>query len=84
MLIPLYGFLEGDCMGLLVLAHDHESMARIAEKLQSAAKLRVQRIPDFKVIHRGKALPLHKTLAECGITALERIDVVAHGVSDAN
>jgi hypothetical protein len=42
-MIPLYGFLEGDTIGLLVLADEEETLASLADKLQSAASVRVDR-----------------------------------------
>jgi len=41
MVIPLYGFLEGDTLGLLVLAEEDETVLELARKLQNAANLRV-------------------------------------------
>ena len=40
-MIPLYGFLEGDLLGLLILARDDDTAAQLAERLQSAAAVRV-------------------------------------------
>ena len=41
-MIPLYGFLQGDSIGLLVLAEESDTAADLAEKLQSAARIRVR------------------------------------------
>ena len=41
MSIPLYGFLEGDTVGLLVLAEEGETILELARKLQDAASIRV-------------------------------------------
>ena len=40
-MIPLYGFLEGDTLGLLLLADEQETIAQVAEKLQRSSGLRV-------------------------------------------
>jgi hypothetical protein len=41
MSIPLYGFLEGDTVGLLVLAEEGQTILDVARKLQDAASIRV-------------------------------------------
>ena len=74
-MIPLYGFLEGDTVGLLILAQGTDTIAEIAEKLVSAASVRVAPGPAGRVLHRGNALDPEKTVTEAGLEALERIDV---------
>ena len=61
-MIPLYGFLQGDTIGLLVLAQPDDTAAVLCAKLQSAAAVRVA--PEA-------------TVAELALQPLERIDVVA-------
>lgn len=39
--IPLYGFLQGDTVGLLILAEEADTLHTLARKLQDAASLRV-------------------------------------------
>ena len=60
MSIPVYGFLEGDTLGLLVLAEEGETVLELARKLQDAASIRVEnsgiRIPDLAGRHA--ALPI--------------------------
>jgi len=34
--LPLYGFLDGDTIGLLIVADENESIASLARKLQEA------------------------------------------------
>ena len=41
MLVPLYGFLAGDTLGLLVLVHSEDRVGAIADRLQMAASVRV-------------------------------------------
>jgi hypothetical protein len=36
-MIPLYGFLEGDTIGLLILAEEGDTIAALAQKLQDSA-----------------------------------------------
>ena len=42
--IPLYGFLEGDTVGLLMLAEEGDTVLALARKLQDAASIRVAAI----------------------------------------
>lgn len=76
-MIPLYGFLEGDSLGLLILAREEDTVAELAEKLQAAAAVRVRRRSAVHVIHEHRVLDPRATLAQAGITALDRFDVRA-------
>jgi hypothetical protein len=76
MLVPLYGFLRGDSIGLLVLVHDTESVAEIGRKLQEAAAVRVAPRASADVYHRGVLLRPDLTVGQAGLEALERVDVV--------
>jgi hypothetical protein len=75
MLVPLYGFLQGDSIGLLVLVHDTDTIAEIARKLQQAAAVRVPPKPRARVYYAGRALAPELTVAAAGLSALERVDV---------
>jgi hypothetical protein len=68
MAIPLYGFLQGDVLGLLILAEEHETVHALSERLQEAASVHV--------IYKGNVLAPGITLHEAGLTSLERFDVV--------
>ena len=75
-MIPLYGFRQGDCIGLVILAEPNDTIAILASKLQSAAQVRVRVSDRVRVIHRGRVLAPDDTVAHAGFTALERFDVV--------
>lgn len=75
MLLPVYGFLEGDVMGLLVLVHDHHKLDDFANQLTRAAAVRVLPFLARSIQHNGRALDPRLTLAQAGIKALDRIDV---------
>jgi hypothetical protein len=75
-LVPLYGFLEGDTIGLLVLVHDDERVADIADRLRQAAAVRVAPKPHAEVYFRGERLDPGLTVAAAGLGALDRVDVV--------
>jgi hypothetical protein len=74
--IPLYGFLAGDTVGLLILAHPDDSAETLCEKLQSAASVRVAPLQHPVVIHRGKRLHARDTVKAAAIGPLDRFDVV--------
>ena len=74
-MIPLYGFLEGDTIGLLVLAQGDDSIAEIARKLQAAARLRVAVDGPVTVVYEGRPLDPQLTVADAGLEPLARIDV---------
>jgi hypothetical protein len=76
-LIPLYGFLQGDTLGLLVLAYRNDTVADLAERLQQSARVRVARKDAVKVLYKGRTLEPDLTLENAGVEALERFDVVA-------
>ena len=77
MAIPLYAFVRGDTLGLVVLAGEAESVADLAQRLSRAAAPRVALEPGLRVLHRGKLLPGELTLTEAGVHALDRVDLVA-------
>lgn len=75
MSIPLYGFLKGDTLGLLVLADEGETIQELARKLQDAAGIRVARHERFELVFAGKTIPPGLTVAQAGLEALDRFDV---------
>jgi Toluene-4-monooxygenase system protein B (TmoB) len=76
LLVPLYGFLEGDTLGLVVLVHDDERIRAIAEQLQLAACVRVAPRAHAQVYFRGQRLDPELTVSESGLASLDRVDVV--------
>jgi hypothetical protein len=73
--IPLYGFLEGDTLGLVVLADGPETMADLARKLQEAAALRVEPRADVGVWFNGAPVAPSTTIDAAGMRPLDRFDV---------
>lgn len=76
MAIPLYGFLKGDTMGLVILGDEHESVRAVAAKLQQAASVRVPITDPISVFYKGQPVDLRLTLTQAGFEPLERFDVV--------
>jgi hypothetical protein len=75
-MIPLYGFLEGDTVGLLLLGREEETVATLAERMQVSAEVRVARRARVRVVHAGHVLADDATLVEAGLRPLDRIDIV--------
>ena len=42
MLVPLYGFLSGDTLGVVILVQDHDRIRQVAANLQEAVCMRVK------------------------------------------
>jgi hypothetical protein len=78
-MIPLYGFLEGDTLGLLLLAREDETLGQLARRLQDSAALRVAPFADFEIRHQGRSLPPECRVENAGLAPLDRIDVVRSG-----
>ena len=78
-LVPLYGFVEGDTIGLIVLAHDDDPIARVVARLQHSARWRVAKFADACAFHGDRPLDASQTVAQAGLSALERIDVRSSG-----
>jgi hypothetical protein len=77
MTIPLYGFLQGDTVGLLILAEDADTLEALAQKLQAAANLRVAARDPLRVVYNDKVMNPAMTVAQAGFEALDRFDVLS-------
>ncbi len=75
-MIPLYGFLRGDTMGLVILASDDDTAGDLALKLIAAASLRAPAPKRPRVVFEGETLPPSTPIARAGMTALDRFDVL--------
>jgi hypothetical protein len=76
MIVPVYGFLRGDCLGLLLLVKSEDPVASIVTCIYEAAAPRVARAPTAGVYHAGRRLDPNCTIAESGVAALDRVDVI--------
>jgi hypothetical protein len=79
MSIPLYGFLEGDTLGLLMLAEEGETVLDLARKLQKAANIRVAHKEEIDFVYDGKAIDPGLTITQAGLQSLDRFDVICRG-----
>jgi len=75
--IPLYGFLQGDTVGLLILTEEADTLQTLARKLQDAASLRVAGRDRVQVVYNGKTMDPTMTVAQAGLQALDRFDVIS-------
>ena len=75
--IPLYGFLQGDTLGLLILADEAETIQILARKLQDAASLRVASREHVHLVYNHKAVDPSLTVAQAGFEAFDRFDVIS-------
>ena len=76
MAIPLYAFVRGDTLGLVVLAPPEEQVDDLALRLSRAAAPRVVLSGRLVVMHKGKRLPGELTLTEAGVRPLDRVDLL--------
>lgn len=77
MAIPLYGFLQGDTVGLLILAEEDDTLQTLARKLQDAASLRVVSRDQVHVVWKNKIMDPAMTVAQAGLQSLDRFDVIS-------
>lgn len=75
--VPLYGFLQGDTLGLLILAEEGDTLHALARKLQDAASLRVAFKDQVQLVYKDKTMDPAMTVAQAGLQALDRFDVIA-------
>ena len=74
--VPLYGFLQGDTVGLLILAEEGDTLQSLAQKLQDGASLRVAAKDHVQVVYNEHVMDLTQTVAQAGFQALDRFDVI--------
>lgn len=80
-LVPLYGFVRGDSLGVLVLCKDTDSIRQLAENLGQATIVRIEPRGVPRVYRAGRLLDPTLTVAEAGLSALDRVDLVLEGAS---
>lgn len=77
--VPLYGFVAGDTLGVLVLVQADDTIAEVARVTQAAAAVRIAPSKRVRVLARGVALDPRLTVTAAGLAPLDRIDVIAEG-----
>ena len=76
-MIPLYGFVPGDTCGVLVLVDSHATVATLGALLAEAASIRVTPGKAPAILWEGRMLDPTMTVADAGLSALDRVDLVA-------
>ena len=74
--IPLYTFVRGDCLGLILLVDDAHSMTEVALRAQRAAGMRVAPAARVGVYRNDLRLDPKMTVADAGLRPLDRIDIL--------
>ncbi|HKU39018.1 MAG TPA: toluene-4-monooxygenase system B family protein [Polyangiales bacterium] len=74
-MIPLYGFLEGDTLGLLMLVEADTTLGELATKLRSAARLRADPGERVTVWVNDRPLDLQLRVSDAKLEALDRFEV---------
>lgn len=74
-MIPVYGFLEGDTLGLLMLADPDETVAALARRLEASAAVRVAPRAALRAFRGERELPWEGTVRQAGLEPLDRLDV---------
>lgn len=75
-MVPLYGFVRGDTLGVVVLAQDGDTIAEVAARLQAAVAMRVRPRARVRLLAGGRALDPEATVAAAGLGPLDRVDLV--------
>ncbi len=75
-MIPLYGFLEGDTIGLLMLADENETIQSLLEKLKRSARIRVADSGASHLQYKGRTIDPMLKVSRVGFEPLGRFDVV--------
>lgn len=83
MMIPIYGFLQGDTIGLLVFAYPQETVHDLINKLQKSAAIRVKPREHMQLLYKGQALKRSMTVQEMGVQPLDHFFVVPEEVTRA-
>jgi hypothetical protein len=73
--IPLYAFVRGDSLGLVVIVEARHTIRDVAEIVQRAASIRVAPVAAAEVRRAGACLDPELTVEAAGLQALDRIDV---------
>ena len=74
--MPLYGFVAGDTMGVVVLARPDDTFRELAARLSEAAGVRVAGAGGAQICIGGRVVDPKLTLRAEGVNPLDRIDLV--------
>jgi len=74
--MPLYGFVQGDTMGIVVLGRLDGTIADLADRLLKATGVRVRGRGSYRVLTGQRVLDPGATLRTQAIEPLSRVDLV--------
>jgi hypothetical protein len=74
--MPLYGFVQGDTMGVVVLGRLDATVAQLGADLLRAVAVRVNRVGPYQLRVGARRLEPAATLRTQAIAPLDRIDLV--------
>jgi hypothetical protein len=74
--MPLYGFVEGDTMGVVVLGRLDDTVAELGGNLLRAVAVRVPRQGPYQLMAGERRLDPKATLRTQGVVPLDRIDLL--------
>ena len=74
--VPLYGWVQGDSVLVVVLAREDQTVRELVELLCQAVAVRVAVVAPGFALLRGKRLDPDTSVRGAGIEPLDRIDVM--------
>jgi len=74
--VPLYGWVQGDSVVVVVLAREDQTVRELVELLCQAVAVRVSVVSKGFALLRGKRLDPDASVRAAGIEPLDRIDVL--------
>lgn len=76
-MIPLYAFLEGDSVGILLFSSKNDSMVELVHKLLAAAAVRVAANPaaEYQVYAKDELVSAQATVGQLKLKPLDKIEV---------
>lgn len=78
MTVPLYAFIEGDTLGLLLLAQEGDSIADLIALGRRSARVRVaegESVLPWIAVHQGNVLAPELTVHQAMLEPLARVDI---------
>jgi hypothetical protein len=74
--LPLYGFVEGDTMGIVVLGRLDGTVGELGDNLLRAVGVRVARRGAYRIVAGAYRLDPAAPLGSQGLSPLDRVDLV--------
>ena len=75
-MIPLYAFVQGDTLGILVLAREDEKIAELCQRVQRSTQIRVAPRVQLALRYGGRLLDPGLRVSQTQLQPLDRIDIV--------